>query len=465
MDVLVERCAGLDVHRDTVVATVRVPSTRRGQRHQETRTFATTVRQLEALGDWLATFGVTLVGMEATGVYWKPVFAVLEQRFGCWLLNAQHLHNVPGRKTDVADSAWICQLLEHGLVRPSFVPPQEVRDLRELTRLRKAQVEERTRTIQRVEKVLQDSGIKLTSVASQVYSKSARAMLEALVAGTTDPHELAELAKGRLRSKRPRLVEALANRFRVEHHGVLVAGLLAHIDSLENAIAGLDARVAEGLAPVAKPGRTGVHHPWRLRSDRAGAAGRVRLGHECVCDLGQPGFVGRDLSGEQRLWWQTEERADPTRAEVATPGSDRGRPLRGTNQGNLPCCTPCPGSWPSRTGQGDRCHPPRHPGRVLLHRPRPGAIPGARTRLGGTALLGRAPHQSPPPTAGSPRNERHRPTRHLRVLPDGRGRCGASTRSPLSCPRGIHISPRGIHISASLFFAQEASDTNVKRSS
>ncbi len=251
MDVLVERCAGLDVHRDTVVATVRVPSTRRGQRHQETRTFATTVRQLEALGDWLATFAVTLVGMEATGVYWKPVFAVLEQRFGCWLLNAQHLHNVPGRKTDVADSAWICQLLEHGLVRPSFVPPQEVRDLRELTRLRKAQVEERTRTIQRVEKVLQDSGIKLTSVASQVYSKSARAMLEALVAGTTDPHELAELAKGRLRSKRPRLVEALANRFRVEHHGVLVAGLLAHIDSLENAIAGLDARVAEGLAPVA----------------------------------------------------------------------------------------------------------------------------------------------------------------------------------------------------------------------
>lgn len=250
MDVLVERCAGLDVHRDSVVATVRVPSSRRGARHQETRTFGTTVRQLEALADWLSSFAVTLVGMEATGVYWKPVFAVLEPRFGCWLLNAQHLHNVPGRKTDVADSAWICQLLEHGLVRPSFVPPQHVRDLRELTRLRKAQVQERTRTIQRLEKVLQDSGIKLSSVASQVYSKSARAMLEALMSGTTDPRALAELSKGRLRSKRARLVEALANRFRVEHHGVLAAGLLAHIDSLDVAIARLDARIAEQLAPV-----------------------------------------------------------------------------------------------------------------------------------------------------------------------------------------------------------------------
>jgi hypothetical protein len=352
MDVLVERCAGLDVHRDTVVATVRVPSTRRGQRHQETRTFPTTVRQLESLGDWLATFAVTLVGMEATGVYWKPVFAVLEHRVGCWLLNAQHLHNVPGRKTDVADSAWICQLLEHGLVRPSFVPPQEVRDLRELTRLRKAQVEERTRAIQRVEKVLQDSGIKLTSVASQVYSRSARAMLEALMAGTTDPHELAELAKGRLRSKRPRLVEALANRFRVEHHGVLVAGAR---------------RAAVGAGRGA--GRVGVHHPRRLRSDRAGAPGGVRLGHECVCDLCQPGFVGRYLSGEQLLWWQAEERADPAGAEVAAPSPDRGGPRRDTGQGNLSCCTPCPGSWSSRTGQGYWCHPPRHPGRVLLHRP------------------------------------------------------------------------------------------------
>src|SRR6266705_1413221 len=188
MDVVVERCAGLDVHRDSVVATVRVPGKgkSRRRREQQTRTFGTTIGQLETLADWLAGFAVTLVGMEATGVYWRPVFYALERRFECWLLNAQHLHNVPGRKSDVIDSVWCCQLVEHGLVHPSFVPPPEIRRLRDLTRLRSTQVEERTRAIQRLEKVLQDAGIKLTSVASGVYSVSARAMLEALLAGVTD---------------------------------------------------------------------------------------------------------------------------------------------------------------------------------------------------------------------------------------------------------------------------------------
>src|SRR5881296_2272795 len=178
--------------------------------------------------------------MEATGIYWKPVFYVLEPRFECWLLNAQHLHNVPGRKSDLIDSAWCCQLLEHGLVRPSFVPPPEIRRLRDLTRLCIAQVEERTRAIQRLEKVLQDAGIKLTSVASGVYSASARAMLEALLGGVTDPAILAELAKGRMRKKIPQLQEALASRFDVGHHGVLVAGLLAHIDALDLAIGNIE---------------------------------------------------------------------------------------------------------------------------------------------------------------------------------------------------------------------------------
>ena len=252
MDVLVERCAGLDVHRDSVMATVRVPAKRRRQREQHARGFGTTIAQLEALGGWLAGFGVTLVGMEATGVYWKPVFHVLEPRFECWLLNAQHLRHVPGRKSDVIDSTWICQLIEHGLVRPSFVPPPEIRRLRDLTRLRKAQIEERSRAIQRLEKVLQDAGIKLTSVASEAYSVSARAMLEALLAGTVDPAELAELARTRLRSKIPQLREALANRFDLAHHGVLVAQLLAHIDSLELAIANLDARIEHETEPSAQ---------------------------------------------------------------------------------------------------------------------------------------------------------------------------------------------------------------------
>ena len=214
MDVVVERCAGLDVHRDSVVATVRVPGKGKSRRRraQQTRGFGTTIRQLEQLANWLQGFGVTLVGMEATGIYWKPVFWVLERRFECWLLNAQHLHNVPGRKSDLIDSAWCCQLLEHGLVRPSFVPPPEIRRLRDLTRLRSTQMEERSRAIQRLEKVLQDAGIKLSSVASKTYSVSARAMLEALLGGVSDPAILAELAKGKLRAKIPQLQEALANR-------------------------------------------------------------------------------------------------------------------------------------------------------------------------------------------------------------------------------------------------------------
>ncbi len=244
MDVVVERCAGLDVHRDNVVATVRVPGAGRRRWDQHTRTFRATLGGLAELGEWLAGFEVTRVGMEATGVYWKTVFQALETRVECWLLNAQHMRNVPGRKTDVKDSEWICQLVAHGLVRPSFVPPPEIRRLRDLTRLRKAQSNERTRTIQRLEKVLQDAGIKLTSVASQTYSKSARAMLEALLGGVTDPDQLAELAKARMRSKIPQLREALANRFDVAHHGILVAQLLAHIDSLDMAIQTLDERIA-----------------------------------------------------------------------------------------------------------------------------------------------------------------------------------------------------------------------------
>src|SRR4051812_23822592 len=247
MDVVVQRCAGLDVHRDNVVATTRVPGSGRRRWDQQTRTFKSTLAGLAELAAWLAETGVTLVGMEATGVYWKTVFQALEERFECWLLNAQHLHHVPGRKTDVKDSEWICQLVQHGLVRPSFVPPAEIRRLRDLTRLRKAQINERARSIQRLEKVLQDAGIKLSSVASKTYSKSARAMLEALLSGVSDPEQLAELAKARMRTKIPQLREALASRFSIEHHGVMVAQLLAHIDTLDLAIANLDARIDDVL--------------------------------------------------------------------------------------------------------------------------------------------------------------------------------------------------------------------------
>jgi transposase len=231
MDVLFERVAALDVHKDSLVACVRVPG-KRGRRAQEKRSFQTTTAGLLVLRDWLRSYGVTVVGMESTGCYWKPVYYLLEDEFECRLLNAQHLRNVPGRKTDVGDAEWICQLVEHGLVRASFVPPRPIRELRDLTRYRKAQIEERTREAQRLDKVLQDAGIKLSSVASDVLGVSGRAMLEALVRGTNDPEVLAELARGRLRLKLPALREALTGRFRA-HHALIVSQILAHIDFLD----------------------------------------------------------------------------------------------------------------------------------------------------------------------------------------------------------------------------------------
>jgi transposase len=251
METLVARCAGLDVHKDSVTACVRVPDGQ-GGRHAETRRFTTTTAGLVLLAEWLASFGVSRVGMESTGCYWKPVWQLLEDQVECWLLNAAHLHNVPGRKTDVADAAWIAQLVEHGLVRPSFVPPRPIRELRELTRYRKTQIQERTREVQRLDKVLQDAGIKLSSVATDVIGVSGRAMLEALAAGTHDPEVLAGLAKGRLRAKLPALREALAGRFRTDHHGLLVGQILAHIDYLDEAIALLNERIEQVIAPFAE---------------------------------------------------------------------------------------------------------------------------------------------------------------------------------------------------------------------
>jgi transposase len=247
MDVVVERCGGLDVHKDTVVACVRTPGSGR-QRDEVVATFGTVTVELLALRDWLLAHRVTLVGMESTGVYWKPVFYVLENAMECWLLNARHLRNVPGRKTDVSDAAWIAGLVEHGLVRPSFVPPAPIRELRNLTRYRRAQLEERTREAQRLDKVLQDAGIKLSSVASDTLGVSARAMLAALVSGNRDPEALADLARGRLRAKIPALRQALDGRFG-SHHALLVGQILAKLDYLDEVIASLSAEIDQVIRP------------------------------------------------------------------------------------------------------------------------------------------------------------------------------------------------------------------------
>jgi transposase len=247
MDVVVQRCAGLDVHKDSVMASVRVPGAN-GVREEVTMGFGTTTRELLALRDWLVANGVTLVGMESTGVYWRPVYYMLEDAMECWLLNARHLRNVPGRKTDVKDAQWISQLVEHGLVKPSFVPPKPIRELRNLTRYRRAQVEERTREVQRLDKVLQDAGIKLSSVATDILGKSSRQMLEALVSGGRDAEALSELAKGKLRAKIPALKEALEGRFG-SHHALLVGTILGKLDFLEETIGSLSEEIDRVIAP------------------------------------------------------------------------------------------------------------------------------------------------------------------------------------------------------------------------
>ena len=249
MEVVVARCAGLDVHQKTVMACVRVPGPD-GQRVEKVRRFATFTGQLLLLRDWLAAEGVTQVAMEATGVYWRPVWHVLESQPGWELLlvNPHHVKKVPGRKTDVSDAAWLAQLCECGLLRGSFVPPPVIAELRDLTRYRKKLVEDRAREVQRIQKLLEDAGIKLTSVASDTLGVSGRAMLEALLAGEDDPATLAELAKTRLRAKRGQLREAMRGWFG-EHHRVMLRAHLTHIDQLTAAIDGLDARVAQVMSP------------------------------------------------------------------------------------------------------------------------------------------------------------------------------------------------------------------------
>jgi transposase len=248
MELLVPRCGGLDVAKDEVVACVRVPDGGGGRR-QEVRTYPTFTAGLEALADWLGAEGVSQVVMEATGQYWKPVWYVLEERgFELLLVNARHVKILPGRKTDVADAAWLAELLEHGLLRGSFVPPLAIRQLRDLTRYRKRLIQAHTSENQRIQKVLQDAGIKLDSVASDVLGVSARAMLKALVAGERDPEVLAELARGVLRRKIPQLCRALRGRFG-EHHALLIRLSLEHLEQLERAIAELDERVDQVIAP------------------------------------------------------------------------------------------------------------------------------------------------------------------------------------------------------------------------
>jgi len=251
MDVTYPSCAGLDVHKKSVAACALVPGAG-PEPQRETRFFGTTTREVLALSDWLSAKGVTHVAMEATGEFWKPLYNLLEGSFVLLVVNAQHIRNVPGRKTDVGDAAWIADLLRHGLLQGSFIPPLPQRDLRDLTRQRTSLVQERAMVVNHLQKVLEWANLKLAGVATDVVGVSARAMLEAIVAGETDAAVLAQLARGRMRAKRELLEQALVGRVR-PHHRFLIAQHLAHLDFLDEQVALFDARISAHLATELGP--------------------------------------------------------------------------------------------------------------------------------------------------------------------------------------------------------------------
>jgi transposase len=249
MKILVPCCAGLDVHKKTVMACVR-RITDDGEVVEQTLNFGTMTAELLALADWLSAQGVTHVAMESTGVYWKPIFHVLEGQFEVLLCNAQHLKHVPGRKTDVKDAQWIAELLQHGLLTPSFVPPPPIRELRDLTRQRTQLIREKATVVNRVQKVLEDANIKLASVASDPLGVSGRAMIAALIAGQEDPDALAERARGRMRAKIPQLRQALTGRV-TAHHRFQLRALMDQVGFLEGLIERFDLRIAAAMTPLA----------------------------------------------------------------------------------------------------------------------------------------------------------------------------------------------------------------------
>ena len=278
MDVLHARCAGLDVHKKTVVACVRSVGPD-GQVTRQVRTFATMTADLLELADWLAEAGVRHLAMESTGVYWKPIWHLLEGRFEMMLVNARHIKQVPGRKTDVKDAEWIAQLLQHGLLSPSFVPPVPVRELRDLTRQRAQLVADRAGVANRVQKVLEAANIKLSSVATDVLGVSGRAMIAGLIAGESDPSRLAGEARGSLRKKAIPLRRALEGRV-TEHHRFQLGLLMDQLGQLEGLIARLDARIIEVMEAMPPEGQGSPplsgRRPIGWRRSRGWRGGRPR---------------------------------------------------------------------------------------------------------------------------------------------------------------------------------------------
>ena len=324
MQVVNPHCAGLDVHKDTVVACVlhrRDDATSRAQ----VRTFGTMTGDLEQLGDWLVQEGVTIAAMESTGVYWKPIWNLLEGRLKLMLVNAQHVHQVPGRKTDVKDSQWLADLLQHGLLEASFVPETSLRQLRDLTRGRSTLMADRARVVNRVQKILEDANIKLASVATDVTGVSGRAMIKALIQGDQTPAEMAQLAKSHLKAKRRQLIEALAGKL-TDHHRFLLTMLLEQIENLERQIAAYEARMEAVMNPFVRAAVERIDPIPGI--NRQGA---IALIAEIGPDMTRfphrrsPVLLGRHVPGQQRERRQTQTRPAQGRQPLAqgTARSDR----------------------------------------------------------------------------------------------------------------------------------------------
>ncbi len=256
MQIIHRCCCGLDVHKKLIVACL-ISLNEAGEFQKEIRHFTTMTKDILALADWLTSAGCTHVAMESTGVYWRPIWNLLEGQFELLLVNAQHIKAVPGRKTDIKDAEWIADLLQHGLLRPSFVPPAPQRHLRELTRYRSTLLAERARLVNRLHKVLEDTNLKLTAVVTNIMGLSARDMLDALLQGETNPEVLAKLARGKLRKKREDLEQALVGRVD-DHHRFLLTSLLTHIDFLDEQVADCNGKIEQLLCWIASLASTNV---------------------------------------------------------------------------------------------------------------------------------------------------------------------------------------------------------------
>jgi transposase len=378
MEVIHPHCCGIDVHKESVVVCLRLHQGRRAK--TEVRRFGTTTAELLRLHEWLSQAGCTHVAMESTSVYWKPVFNLLEGSFEVVLANAYHIKAVPGRKTDAKDCEWIADLLAHGLIRASFIPPPVIRDLRDLTRHRKSLVRDRVKATNRVHKLLETANIKLANVVSDVLGVSGRAMLDAFVAGETDPEQLAKLAKGSLIPKVKLLAETLRGRF-TPHHAFLLGQMLTQLDQLAVLIARCDVRILE----VAKPFEPEIQRLQTIvgvgPALSGGAGVRDRCGYVAVLDRWSSGLVGSHLSGQLRKRRQAPERQHghgkqlaPNRAPGVRLGS---RPLPQELSG---CAIPTHQQAPWTETSRHRCSP-QHPRHRLPHAPPRRGLPRSRSRL------------------------------------------------------------------------------------